>query len=108
MLDAGRTELYVGDYDLGPPVRMHSERLLSREELSAEDGSRVVVTTNPNIAEYARGAGFRVSQVNDPGSGDIARLGWERIQRGETIAPEDLEANYIRRTDAEIFSKPKL
>jgi tRNA threonylcarbamoyladenosine biosynthesis protein TsaB len=107
VLDAGRSELYVGDYELGPPVRTQSERLLSREEVSAEDKSRVVVTPDSAIAEFARGAGFRVEQVAAPGSGAIARFGWERIQRGETISPEALEANYIRRTDAEIFSKPK-
>jgi tRNA A37 threonylcarbamoyladenosine modification protein TsaB len=36
----------------------------------------------------------------------IARLGWEHLQRGETVRPEELEANYLRRSDAEIFSKP--
>jgi tRNA threonylcarbamoyladenosine biosynthesis protein TsaB len=106
-LDAGRSELYIGDYELGPPVRMHSERLLSREEFSAEVKSRVVVTPDSTIAEFARGAGFRVEQCAAPSSGAIARLGWERIERGETISSEALEANYIRRTDAEIFSKPK-
>jgi len=106
-LDAGRSELYAGDYELGPPVRMLTERLLSREEFSAENKSRVVVTPDSTIAEFARGAGFRVEQVAHPSSGVIARFGWERIQRGETISPEALEANYIRRTDAEIFSKPK-
>jgi tRNA threonylcarbamoyladenosine biosynthesis protein TsaB len=107
VLDAGRGELYVGDYDLGPPVRMHSERLLGREEFCTETKRHLVVTPDPNIAEFVRGAGFRVEQVSHPRSGDIARLGWERIQRSETILPEDLEANYIRRSDAEIFSKPK-
>ena len=86
---------------------MHSERLLGREEFNSEPKGQLVVTPDTNIAEFVRGAGFSVEQVSRPRSGDIARLGWERIQRGETILPEDLEANYIRRTDAEIFSKPK-
>jgi tRNA threonylcarbamoyladenosine biosynthesis protein TsaB len=108
VLDAGRSQLYVGDYELGPPVCMYSERLLSRDEMFSESAGRLVVTPDPNFAEVARGAGLRVEQVDYPSSGAIARLGWERIQRGETILPENLEANYIRRTDAEIFSKPKL
>ncbi len=108
VLDAGRGEFYVGDYGLGPLVRMYSERLLSREEFFNESKGRLVVTSDTNIADVVRGAGFRVEQVGYPRSGEIARLGWERIQRGETILPEDLEANYIRRSDAEIFSKPKL
>jgi tRNA threonylcarbamoyladenosine biosynthesis protein TsaB len=108
VLDAGRSELYVGDYELGPPVRLHSERLLGREEFFGESKGQLVVTPDANIADSARESGFGVEQVGYPRSGVIARLGWERIQRGETILPEDLEANYIRRSDAEIFSKPKL
>ena len=37
----------------------------------------------------------------------IARLGWKKILAGETVSPETLEANYIRRSDAEIFSKSR-
>jgi hypothetical protein len=48
-----------------------------------------------------------VEQVDYPRSDVIARLGWERIQCGQTVRPEELEANYIRRSDAEIFSTPK-
>jgi hypothetical protein len=33
----------------------------------------------------------------------VARLGWRKLLRGETVAPERLEANYIRRTDAEML-----
>jgi tRNA A37 threonylcarbamoyladenosine modification protein TsaB len=36
----------------------------------------------------------------------IARLGWEHLQRGDTVRPEELEANYLRHSDAEILSKP--
>lgn len=107
ILDAGRGDFYAGDYELGPPVRMHSERLLSREEFFTEVKDQLVVTADPAIADLVRTAGFRVELVGYPRIGQIARLGWERIQRGETVRPEDLEANYIRRTDAEIFSKPK-
>jgi hypothetical protein len=35
----------------------------------------------------------------------VARLGWRKIQAGDTVAPEQLEANYIRRTDAEMLEK---
>ena len=108
LLDAGRGDFYVGDYELGPPLHKHSERLLSREEFSAANKSQLVTTADASLAEVVRGAGFRVELVTYPRSGDIARLGWERIQREETVLPEQLEANYLRRTDAEIFSKPKV
>lgn len=107
VLDAGRNEVYAGDYDLEPQVRLHSERLLSREAFLVEARERAVVTPDADLAEAARAAGATVQQIEYPGSGVIARLGWEQIQRGETVRPEELEANYIRRSDAEIFSKPK-
>jgi len=107
LLDAGRSELYAGDYDPGPPARMLSERLLGREEFSSASRRQMVLTPDVALAGFARDAGFPVAQVPSPSSAAIARLGWERILRGETVTPESLEANYIRRTDAEIFSRPK-
>ncbi len=107
-LDAGRGDVYVGDYEVGPPACMQSERLLSKEELLVEAELEVVVTPDASIAELVRAGGIRVELLKYPGSEVIARLGWERIQRGETVDSSELEANYIRRSDAEIFSKPKL
>src|SRR5208337_3154616 len=109
-LDAGRGDVYVGDYELDPQVRthahMHSERLLSREEFVAEARGKAVVTPDAVLAETLRVAGIQVELIEYPNSGVVARLGWDRLQRGQTVLPEELEANYIRRSDAEIFSKP--
>jgi ribosomal-protein-alanine N-acetyltransferase len=66
LLDAGRGDLYVGDYELGPPVCMHSERLLSREEFSSGSHSRFAITPNQSLADFARDAGCRVEQVGIP------------------------------------------
>jgi tRNA threonylcarbamoyladenosine biosynthesis protein TsaB len=107
-LDAGRGEVYLGDYELGEYPRMRSERLLTRDEfLSASQGQRVV-TPDSAIVEIVRAAGIEVDQIDYPRSDVTARLGWARLLRGETVSPEALDANYIRRSDAEIFSKPKL
>jgi tRNA threonylcarbamoyladenosine biosynthesis protein TsaB len=109
-LDAGRGDVYAGDYELDPGVLMnahlHGERLLSREEFLAEAKSKLVVTPDAGLAEVVRLAGTPVEQIDYPNSGGIARLGWEHLQRGETVRAEELEANYIRHSDAEIFSKP--
>ena len=67
---------------------------------------KAVVTPDAALAEIARAAGVPVELIEYPNSGVIARLGWEHLQRGETVRPEELEANYIRHSDAEIFSKP--
>jgi tRNA threonylcarbamoyladenosine biosynthesis protein TsaB len=109
-LDAGRGDVYAGDYELGPQlptsVFMHSERLLSREEFVAESQGKAVITPDAALAKIIRAAGIQVALIDYPDSAVIARLGWEHLQRGETVRPEELEANYIRHSDAEIFSKP--
>jgi tRNA threonylcarbamoyladenosine biosynthesis protein TsaB len=106
-MDAGRGDVYVGDYELAPQLRMHSERLLSREEFIAIAKGATVVTPDAALAEMVRAAGVRVERIEYPGSAVIARLGWEHLKLGQTVLPEELEANYIRHSDAEIFSKPK-
>jgi tRNA threonylcarbamoyladenosine biosynthesis protein TsaB len=111
-LDAGRGDVYVGDYELDSQVLMHSERLLSREAFIAEakgtDATgKAVVTPDAGLAETVRAAGIQVERIEYPNGGVIAQLGWEHLQRGQTVRPEELEANYIRHSDAEIFSKPK-
>jgi tRNA threonylcarbamoyladenosine biosynthesis protein TsaB len=110
-LDAGRGDVYVGDYEIGSHVHMHSERLLSREEfvaeaLGVEATHKTIVTPDAVLAEAVRAAGIQAELIEYPNAGVIARLGWERLQRGQTVRPEELEANYIRHSDAEIFSKP--
>lgn len=129
-LDAGRGDVYSGEYELEPceletgegepqvrmKVRKVSERLLSREEFvaelsGAEATRKTVVTPDAALADFLRTAGsatgMRVEQIEYPNSGVIARLGWEHLLLGEAVPPEELEANYIRHSDAEIFSKPK-
>ncbi|MGA8540017.1 MAG: tRNA (adenosine(37)-N6)-threonylcarbamoyltransferase complex dimerization subunit type 1 TsaB [Terriglobales bacterium] len=108
MLDAGRGDIYVGDYELNPQIRMHSERLLSRKAFLADANGGLVITPDGDLAAMIRASApaVQVEQINHPNSGVIARLGWQHLQRGETVRPEELEANYIRHSDAEIFSKP--
>ena len=110
-LDAGRGDVYVGDYELQPRMHMHSERLVSREEFlaearGAEAKGNTVATPDARLAETFRAAGIRAELIEYPNAGVIAHLGWERLRRGQTVRPEELEANYIRHSDAEIFSKP--
>lgn len=108
-LDAGRNEVYLGDYEItsdefGILVRPNGERLLSGEEFIAEARSKRVVTPD---AALLHAAGVPNERVGPPTAAEIARLGWLHIQRGQIVRPDGLEANYIRRSDAEIFSKPR-
>jgi len=104
-LDAGRGETYAGLYDIQEVAQMRSERLLTNAELLAEAAGQILVTPDSKLAEAARIAGLQIRQIESPRSDAIARLGWEKISRGETVSPEHLEANYIRHSDAEIFAK---
>jgi tRNA threonylcarbamoyladenosine biosynthesis protein TsaB len=102
-LDAGRNEVYVGEYEVNERAEIIGERLVSREEFLSLAGTGKLVTPERVLVDAA--AGLSVEEVAPPSSAAIARIGFEKIMRGEAIAPEDLEANYIRRTDAEIFAK---
>ncbi len=67
-----------------------------------------VVTPDSVLAEAAGAAGLSVATLEPISAADIARLGWRKIRSGETVTPEQLEANYIRRTDAEMLEKSGL
>jgi tRNA threonylcarbamoyladenosine biosynthesis protein TsaB len=103
-LDAGRGEIYAGEYEIGETVIMQSERLLNREEFQEVARGKVVVSPDRAVLDAALAAGLQAQQAERPRSDAIARLGWRKIQAGETVSPEALAANYIRRSDAEIFS----
>ncbi len=105
-LDAGRGEVYLGQYEVGADrAKMVSERLVTPAELVEIGAGATVVTAGKSLAENLRTAGIAVHEVDTPRSDAIARLGWKKILAGDTMSPEALEANYIRRTDAEIFAK---
>ena len=104
-LDAGRGEIYAGAYDLSQPKALW-ERLLTREEFLLEAKQWRIITPDAPIADLVRAAGSQVEEVELPRADAIVRLGWPRIIAGQIVSPEDLEANYLRRSDAEIFSKP--
>ena len=105
-LDAGRNDVYVGEYEL--PAKAGSiprEHMLSRSEFLSQARGWLVVTPDSALAELARGAGLSVTALSPISAAEVARLGWRKIQSRETVAPEKLEANYIRRTDAEMLNK---
>ncbi len=107
-IDAGRREVYFGDYDFAKTDPCVSGELLTQDELAAKLHSTAgvpFVTPDQKLADLAREHASQVITVEWPRSDFIARLGLEKILTGRTTSPEDLEANYIRRSDAEIFSK---
>jgi tRNA threonylcarbamoyladenosine biosynthesis protein TsaB len=107
VLDAGRGDLYLGAYEIaGGSVQVLREQLLSKAEFLSAARESTVITPDPTWAAVARQAGLTVFTVEAPSPERIARLGLRKLQAGETVSPEQLEANYMRRSDAEMFVKP--
>lgn len=104
-LDAGRGEVYAGEYELAEAVHFVQEELLTKERLIAASGETTLATPDQALTEFATGSGIRVIRVGIANSEMIARAGWQHLLAGQTVTPEQLEANYIRRSDAEIFAK---
>ena len=135
-LDAGRGEVYVGEYERsarskdipgfdGPrpesdqrgesSLRERFERLLTKEEfiftaktqIKGQTKDQTLVTPDPPLAEALRFAGIPCKQIDYPGAAVTASLGWRHLQRGLVVSPDALDANYIRRSDAELYSQPR-
>ncbi len=104
-LDAGRSEIYAGKYEIPATENAVREEILNLSGLLAEAKGWAVVTPDVTIAEAARDAGLSVITLRPISSADVARIGWAKIRSGDTVTPDQLEANYIRRTDAEILEK---
>jgi tRNA threonylcarbamoyladenosine biosynthesis protein TsaB len=98
-LEAGRGEAYVGEFvGIDGKLTLHGQGLIAIAELVSSSRAEIV-TPDAKIADAVRG---RVTSVEYPKPDFIARLGFEKIQAGETITAVELDANYIRRSDAEI------
>lgn len=107
VLDAGRGQVYAGFYEAQEgelPVCVREELLEVDSFLDSARGS-TVMTADGNVAAILRESGIAVQDLDRPQADVIAQIGWRKILRSHTVSPEDLDANYIRRSDAEIFSK---
>jgi tRNA threonylcarbamoyladenosine biosynthesis protein TsaB len=105
-LDAGRGDVYVGEYEI-PAVsgQVPREVILSQSEFLIHAMGWTLVTPDSILSEAAGAAGLSVSTLPPITAAPVAQLGWRKIQSGETVTPDQLEANYIRRTDAEMQEK---
>lgn len=109
-LDAGRSEVYVGEF-----VMLNTRATVMREYISKLDGFApemassgvTVLSPDAKVAESLIAAGVAVQQVEPLRADDVGRFGLHKLLAGEVADPATLDANYIRRSDAEIFSSPK-
>jgi tRNA threonylcarbamoyladenosine biosynthesis protein TsaB len=106
VLDAGRSEFYAGEYRRsGHALTRIAESLCTADELTTlmKKGS-AVVASQPAVAEFVAKAGANVITVPEVDSAQIAKVGWRKLLAGDTISPDALDANYLRRDDS-LFTK---
>jgi tRNA threonylcarbamoyladenosine biosynthesis protein TsaB len=105
-LDAGRGYVYVGEYEVfSERIRSPREHMLGSAEFISQARGWTVVTPDPALAEAAAAAGLSVAKLAPLTAVEVAALGWQKILSGDTLTPDQLEANYIRRTDAEMLER---
>jgi tRNA threonylcarbamoyladenosine biosynthesis protein TsaB len=105
-VDAGRNQIYAGEYDIwGRIARPLNESLLSREEFAALAKEATVVSPNRETYEIAEGAGACAYLIAPPDIGLIARMGFEKIMAQQIVSVEGLEAAYLVRPNSETFVK---
>jgi len=103
LLDAGRGEFYSGLYAGGLCLR---ESLLTRDQLLAAHSGETaqLVVCEPAVAQSI--AELNPQLVAEPTAASALPLALVRIRQRAFDDPASIDANYLRRTDAEIFAKP--
>ena len=119
-LDAGRGEAFVGQFKMSfTGNTIHSfvcegESLRTIQSLAelVQSGATPWIATPDAVLGDALKQRLDTSQKRAilsrarPHSAEVAGVGWHKLKAGETVSPEQLEANYIRVSDAELFVKP--
>jgi tRNA A37 threonylcarbamoyladenosine modification protein TsaB len=107
-LDAGRGDIYVGEYEIPAPAdKVPHEHILTRSEFLSQAKGWTVATPDSALVEAAGAVELPVLSLPPISAAAVARLGWRKIKFGETVTPAQLEANYIRRTDAEMLEQSR-
>jgi tRNA threonylcarbamoyladenosine biosynthesis protein TsaB len=99
LLDASRKEVFLGEFRVRDGLA-HAEReeLLRVSEVQLEG---LTITPDTAIA-HATGA----IEVPRPRAGDLATYAVRKLASGLISHADQLDAHYIRRSDAELYSKP--
>lgn len=111
-VDAGRGEYYVGEFRNGNSL---GEMLLSGEETVAtatRPGAGVLVCDESHADDAAASACSALAScgpiyVQPPDAAQALRFALSRFRAGDFDDPETLDANYLRRSDAEVLRAAK-
>ncbi|HEY1499756.1 MAG TPA: tRNA (adenosine(37)-N6)-threonylcarbamoyltransferase complex dimerization subunit type 1 TsaB [Acidobacteriaceae bacterium] len=100
VLDASRHEFYLGEYSTAAP----SESLLSRDAFAQKAallGPQLAISEASLVTEAPK-----ATRVDPPTALDALYFALPRLRARDFDDPLLLDGNYLRRSDAEIFSKP--
>ena len=110
VLDAGRGEVYGGEYRVSGNSAVVIQQYIQKLEVFVERADSMqlrILTTFPALAGALAASSASVIVVDALLADAMARIGFRKLLAGETADPATLDANYIRRSDAELFSLPK-
>jgi tRNA threonylcarbamoyladenosine biosynthesis protein TsaB len=106
-LDAQRGEVFFGEV-IAPDLREDIASFSGfTSALAAGTPPPTVFTPDEALAARLREAALEVALVVRPSAEDIARIAYRKFLAGVRADVATLDANYLRRSDAEIFSAPK-
>ena len=110
VLDAGRGEVYVGEYQVAADdASLVRERITKLAEFAAEAKNITgeLLATDAAVVDHLQTANVNIRLVDPVRADDIGRIGLRKLLAGDVADIASVDVNYIRRSDAEIFSAPK-
>ncbi len=112
VLDAGRKQVFVGEYEFDEnfnSIKSHESLIAFEPFFASIRHSRTkIFSPDQAVRDAAVVHGITIVDIAAPQADIFARIGYEKLIAGDTTPAEMLEANYIRASDAELFSLPKL
>jgi tRNA threonylcarbamoyladenosine biosynthesis protein TsaB len=115
-IDAQRTEIFWGEYNfesaakdaprLGTTLGEALATFANFTARLASEAPRNVFTSDEAVAARLREANVDVSVLARPAADDFARIAYRKFLSGIRADVATLDANYLRRSDAEIFATP--
>ena len=113
IIDARRSELYAGVYNLAPGglERMEQDHLFGVEAFFFKHPATPCVFLGPEVNKFApfietkRASGWSVQSTTPFLAPSMANVAQQKMARGETFSADRLSIHYIRRPDAERMFK---
>jgi len=112
-LDAQRSEVFYAEYNVvsAELVPVDRELIASFSDFTgflASAPTRKIFTPDSSLAARLQEAGFSAGLLARPSAETYARIAHRKFLSGVRADVSALDANYVRRSDAEIFVAPKI